>query len=458
MPTIVKPATWQEKLAESDKLFKQAKAILTNQVEENGKTRQATAEEKGHVEQMMKDARQYKAEAAQLKEIEIGGEEIQTALGQADDSQTKDDDIARAEQQRKQKGTKASFPSWGEFLQKAYTFMSTGQMDPRLVFVKYDDGPSGMRQSKDLAESVGASGGFLVPPEIQNNLYSIMAEQSQIRKRATVIPMRRRSVLIPVLDQTSTTAGIPHWFGGMRFYWAEEASEKTQSDPSFRQIELVAHKLVGYTRASDELLDDSAISLEAFLQGPMGFSGGAIWTEEYTFLNGTGAGQPLGIINAGATIASTRKVANTVGFDDLADMVSQFLPTGKGVWMISQSLMSDLIQLNGPTGNPSYIWQPNARDGIPGSILGFPVIWTEKVPIAGTSGDVILADWTYYLIGDRQSTTVETTKFDRWRYDQTSWRMVHRVDGQPWLSTPLTLQDGTTQISPFVLLSSTTGS
>jgi HK97 family phage major capsid protein len=82
-------------------------------------------------------------------------------------------------------------------------------------------------------------------------------------------------------------------------------------------------------------------------------------------------------------------------------------------------------------------------------------VWTEKVPRVGTTGDVVLADWRYYLLGDRQATTIESTKFDRWAYDETSWRVVHRVDGQPWLSAPLTYQDGTTQVSPFVVLSST---
>jgi HK97 family phage major capsid protein len=138
--------------------------------------------------------------------------------------------------------------------------------------------------------------------------------------------------------------------------------------------------------------------------------------------------------------------------------MEDFLPSGNGLWTITQSAMSELIQLNGPAGNPSYIWQPNARDGVPGFILGFPVIWTEKLPLIGNQGDVLLADWRYYLLGDRQATTIESTQFDFWRYDQTSWRAVHRVDGQPWLSTPLTYQDGTTQVSPFVILGAVAGS
>jgi HK97 family phage major capsid protein len=407
----------------------------------------------------MEDAKKLKADAAQLKEILADGAEVKAALKAADDTHEADDALTLAQNKAKANGTAGpgKFKSWGEFLVSVHSAQVGGILDPRLNFVKYDDAAVISGERKDLLESVGASGGFLVPDEYLATLYSVMGEASTVRQRATRIPMRRRAIRIPVLDQTTTTAGVPHWFGGMTFAWAEEAASKTQSDPSFRQIELVAHKLIGYTRASDELLDDSAISLEAFLSGPMGFGGGAAWMEEFAFLQGTGAGQPLGVINAGATIVEGRFAANLIGIDDLADMVADFLPTGKGVWMITQSAMSTIIQLTGPAGNPSYIWQANARDGIPGMILGMPVIWTEKLPAMGTSGDIVLADWSYYLIGDRQATTVESTKFDRWRFDETSWRMVHRVDGQPWLSAPLTLQDGATQVSPFVILGTAAG-
>ena len=311
-----------------------------------------------------------------------------------------------------------------------------------------------MPEVKDLVENVGASGGFLVPTEFIAQLYAIMAEEGFVRSRATKIPMRRRQVNVPVLDQTGTTAGVPHWFGGMTFYWAEEAAEKTESDPSFRQISLVAHKLIGYTRASDELVDDSAVSLDAILTGPLGMAGGATWHEEYAFINGTGAGQPLGVINAGATITVNRAAGGpTIGYGDLANMYESLYPghsVNTTLWSFNQSAMSNLLTVVDAAGN--YIWQPNARDGLPQTVFGIPVQFTEKQPRVGTAGDVVLADWRYYLIGDRQAVTVESTQFDRWRYDETSWRMVHRVDGQPWLSAPLTLQDGTTQVSPFVIL------
>lgn len=449
---------WKEMLAKADKLFTQAKAILADQVpdEENeGKFRPATADEKEHLQEMLDDAQDLKARALKLQEIEGEGREIAQEVERAS-AEEKALQTAREqnkESQEQQPGSAGDW-EWGDFL-TAIWLARTGQgTDKRLKYFK-DESPR--IQTKDLTASSGASGGFLVPVEFQAQLQAVMAEDSSIRARCTRIPMTRRQVDIPILNQTGTTAGIPHWFGGMQFYWAEEASEKTETDASFRQISLVAHKLIGYTRVGDELLDDSAISLAAFLQGPLGFAGGVRWMEEYAFLNGTGAGQPMGVITAinQPTIAVGRQAANAVSYPDFANMLENFLPSGQGVWFISQSLMADVIQLSGPTGNPSYVWNTNAADGIPGTLLGRPVVWTEKVPRVGSTGDVVLADWRYYLLGDRQATTIESTKFDRWSYDETSWRVVHRVDGQPWLSAPLTYQDGTTQVSPFVVLSAT---
>lgn len=312
-------------------------------------------------------------------------------------------------------------------------------------------------EAKQMVESVGASGGFLVPTENYGEIMAIAAERSIVRgHRPHIIRMRRRQMDITVLDQTGTTAGVPHWFGGMLFYWGDEAAEKTLTTAKWRQVSLVAKKLIGYTRASDELVDDAVVSLSDFLAGPYGFAGGVAWMEDFAFLQGTGVGQPLGVINAGATISVARAVAgpgaDPVTYADLTHMLEHHLQTDNSVWVASISLKDVLMNMTYPSGNPSLVWQPNARDGMPGQILGIPVVWTEKAPLAGSAGDLGLYDFQHYLIGDRQAITIDTTNAEYFKYDQTSWRVVHRVDGRPWMNTCLTLQDGTTTVSPFVIL------
>jgi HK97 family phage major capsid protein len=427
-----------DKLAQAQQLYDGVKVILSNTA--------ATPEEKAKVEPMMKDAERFKADAVALKAIMVAATEMDAIKA-----------AAQAEPETKeQRAVKAAdkWADWGEFLQKSWQTMCKGsQRDPRLVW--FDDDGKGQLQTKNLAENVGSTGGFLVPTEFDATLRALIGERSIVRQRATVIPMRRRQVNLPVLDQTGSTAGLPNWFGGMQVYYTEEGASKPEVNAKFRQISLVAKKLTAWTAASNELLDDSAVSLSAFLAGPMGFAGAVQWWEDYMFLRGTGAGQPLGVINAGATI-NVNPAAGDVTYTDLVNMIEHFLPTGNPVWVIHQSNMSNLMLMTGPAGQPSYLWG-SAADGVPNRLLGYPVIFTEKLPRNKLAGTVLLADFSYYLVGDRQATTVDSNATgERWRYDETEWRVIHRHDGQPWLSAPLTLVDGTSSVSPFVILGAKT--
>jgi len=434
--------SWKDKKAQADVLFEKAKAIIEKGAE-------ATSEEKENLEQMLEDARAFKAEALQLHEIEAALAETKTLPHLGDQTPGSPFGPADPPKERPEEKDKP-FGDWGAFLYAAWLQEKKGIPDARLRWFK-DEDPEG-HEGKAMAGNVGARGGFLIPTEFLPQLQAVMAEEAIVRSMATVIRMAGRQLSLPVLDQTGTTAGSPHWFGGMKFYWADEAQEKTETNATFRRVNLVAKKLIGYTNASDELLDDSAISLGDFLSGPLGFAGGIAWMEDYAFLRGTGGGQPRGVVNAPATLAPARAAAGAVGYVDCITMLSQFLPSGRGAWIVSQSVMASLIQMSGPAGNASYVWQPSARDGVPGYLFGLPVYWTEKLPVLGTRGDILLADFRYFVVGDRQATTIESSTAPRWIYDETSWRAVHRVDGQPWLSSPLTYQDGATQVSPFVVL------
>jgi len=423
----------------------QAKALLVG-AEALYRDEESGAEEHEKANAMVDDAMQLKARIDRLvmiREASAGLEEVADAQGEDPKGPTGSN----------------GFKSMADFYQAVYAATFKSRHVPQLkTFVDTSEpdhgkvNESGWMEAKDLIEAVGASGGFLVPTEYREELLMWEPDASIVRQRATTIPMRRRAIRIPTLDQTTTTAGQPHWWGGVLAYWTEEATSKTESEPKFRQIELVAHKLVCYTEAGDELLADAAISLEAFLSAA--FSGVINWEEEDAFINGTGAGQPLGILNAGVTIAQTRAAANQINLQDCVRMYEQFQGRSP-IWMASRNILSNLMLLNGPAANPSYVFMPSARDAMPAYLLGIPLFFSEHCPALGTTGDLILADWSKYLIGDRQAITVDSSKHYRFQYDLTAWRAVKRVDGQPWLSAPLTYQDGTTQVSPFVVLSAT---
>lgn len=406
----------------------------------------ATAEDRDKVKALMLEAKALKEDAVRLSEIEKLAAEMSSA------------DI-----KLETKGAPADprqFKTMGERLRSIWSATFKGQYDPRLSVLSdkdepetKHDGKDGWAESrkdrKDLVENVGASGGFLVPVEYRPDLLQFPAPEIVIRPRATKIPMRHRQIQWPVMEQTGTTAGQPHWWGGAQAYWTEETAAKTEDEPSFRQKTLTAWKLCGYTEASDELLEDSAIALETLLNTI--FLNVHNWYEEEAFYNGTGVGQPLGIVGAGATITVARAAQNAIGLVDILNMLENHQGPSP-VWMITRSAISDLMQLNGPAANPSYVFMPSAREGMPGTLFGYPIFWFEHCPRIGTAGDIALCSWPMYLIGDRKDTTVDASKHYRFQYDITAWRAVKRVDGRPWLSAPLTWADGTTQSSPFCIL------
>lgn len=439
---------YKEMLAQAAKLFADARAVLENA--------EATAEQKASVGKMVEDAKKLKTEAAQLKEIEQAALEVAT--------ETKN--------MPSQSAPVNGFKNLGQFLyavaRASNVLTMRDQIDPRLIPLAQKglaladesgnrisanhSGETGWatKEHKDLAESAGSTGGFLVPVEQSTDLLGLTPPPMSVRAKATIIPMRRRQVLIPAVDQTGTTAGAGHWFGGITASWTPEAGEKAETNPAFRQIELVAHELICYTRASDVLLDDEAVGLAAFLGGPMGFKGAIDWHEEYAFFQGTGAGQPLGVINAGATISVAAQTMIGFTLTDSLNMLEALLPGADATWHFNQRLLSNVYGMTDAGG--FLVFTANASDKAPGTLWGYPVQFTEKLPVPGNAGAAILAAWKYYYIGDRKGTTIDSTNVERFRYNQTSWRAVHRVDGQPGLSAPLTLQDGSTQVSPFVML------
>ena len=301
-----------------------------------------------------------------------------------------------------------------------------------------------------MAEDAGATGGYLVPTEFENRLLEAARESSVVRASgATVIPGNARQVEVPALDvETAPDAGESAFLGGVSMAWTEEAAAITETEPSFRQVTLTAHKLAGYSLASNEVRADSAQSLDSILSRLFGDA--IAWFEDYAFLRGTGVGQPLGILNSGALISDARSAASAFALADGADMMSRFLPQSwnKGAWYLAPDLLTKLIQqVSAPLS-----WLTDLRSGLPMTYLGKPVYVTEKLPALNTAGDVLLVDPSYYLIYDRAGVSIAYSEHYKFVNDQGTWRVTKRVDGQPWINAAITLQDGTRTVSPFVAL------
>ncbi len=89
---------------------------------------------------------------------------------------------------------------------------------------------------------------------------------------------------------------------------------------------------------------------------------------------------------------------------------------------------------------------------LPNAFLnGLPVYFTEKLPTLGTKGDVMLVDWSKYVIGQRMDMQIDVSPHFLFRNNQLAWRVIARCDGKPWLNSYITDAEGWT-VSPFVVL------
>jgi HK97 family phage major capsid protein len=345
--------------------------------------------------------------------------------------------------------------NFGDWLQKAVV-ACTAKGKKALEAIDYleKNYKQDIIQKAALGESSGVTGGYTVPTQFSEQIQLLMAEDTFIRPRAFVQPMTSAVMQIPYLDVTTAqAAGTPWEFGGLKVAWTAEAQARTESEPQFKQLELRPWELSAYSVSSNVLLQDSAIGLEKFLYQL--FAKVIGWTEEYAFLQGNGVGKPVGMLTANANIAVTRATAGKISYADCASIISRLLPAslGRAIWVVHPYGLIDLVQLRDAAGR--VVWvdaMGGATKNIPGYLFGRPVFVSEKVPSYGTKGDLNLLDPAMYVIGDRMQLEVAASEHVNFLNNQMTWRVVERVDGQPWIEKSITLADGTSTVSPFVSL------
>jgi HK97 family phage major capsid protein len=281
----------------------------------------------------------------------------------------------------------------------------------------------------------------------------VALEKALVRGRARVVPMETLTVPFPMIDTTSNASNI---YGGVTAYWTEEAASLTDSSPTFGRVKLEAKKLTAYSEIPNELFSDSIISLEMFINEI--FPEAIAWFEDLAFIGGSGVGEPLGFLNATATVNVTKETgqaASTLVWENIVKMYARMLPSSldSAVWIAHIDTFPELatMALSVGTGG-SAIWLNNGVQGPPMTILGRPVLFTEKVNSVGTAGDINFVDLSYYLIGDRQAIQADTSPHYRFQNDQTTVRFIERVDGRPWIQNAITPNQGSNTLSPFVAL------
>lgn len=339
------------------------------------------------------------------------------------------------------------FGSLGEQLAAVFNAgQQGGTVDPRL-----------RNAASGLGETVPSDGGFLVQQDFTNDLLKEVFETGILASRCRRIPISGNSngIKINGIDETSRASTR---YGGITGYWEDEANEKTASKPKFRKIELSLKKLIGLCYATDELLTDAS-ALEAFIR--QAFVGEFGFLLDDALINGTGAGMPLGVLNAGSLVSvakETGQSAATVVTENIVNMYSRRFAsqTANYVWFYNQDIEPQLHTMSlsvGTGGGPVYM-PPGGISATPyGRLMGLPAIAIEQCATLGTVGDIILANFQNgYVLAEKGGIKADMSIHVRFIYDESCFRFVLRVDGQPVRASALTPYKGSNTQSHFIAL------
>lgn len=336
----------------------------------------------------------------------------------------------------------------------------------RSQYRKWDD-PARPREVRNLAMNSGTSGGYLLPQGFYDRLMQVGAPMAIVRPRATVIPMATESIEIPSLDQTTAqAAGTPPYFGGVVLTWSGESTSITSTEPGFRKTFLTINELTGYTPVGRTLIQRSAISLEPLIYTLFGKA--VAYAEDYAFLRGNGNGKPTGVLDAATTArikTAARGSASAITFANATDVWVRVLEESQqnGIWLASKYVESQVIKMTTTANSvfaPAGVYIANTSEinaGPSGGAAGVmlfnrPVIVTSKLPGADVDGDFGFFDFSKYVIADGGPPEIASSDDYLFRTNERAFRIVHRVGGISWMNNPVTLEDGSTTVSPFVSL------
>ena len=297
--------------------------------------------------------------------------------------------------------------------------------------------------------TMGGQGGILIPDQFRPGLLKMGGEGSIVRPRATVIGAGDppdAKITIPVLNQ----GGANGVYANMTMTWIDEGGTKADTTPELTYIELEPKELGGSTIITDKerrnapVIDMIVNTLFRELINGKG---------EYCFLRGNGVGCPTGVLGCAAEKTVTRGTASSVVFADISSMLAA-LPAsswGKAVWVANQSVLPKIISLADAASNSIFI-QGDVTKSIPASLFGLPIVFTGKTPALGTKGDLMLCDFSYYLIKDGSGPFIAMSEHVYFTTNKTVVKAFTMVDGAPWVKSTLLLEDATTTVSPFVVL------
>ena len=266
-------------------------------------------------------------------------------------------------------------------------------------------------ETKAVASSSDAIGGFAVPGEIDAVIDRTLTAISPIRAIANVVRVGSAGY-----RKLITSGGTPSGWVGF------EAARPETGTANFSEIVPASGELYANPAASQQMLDDAAFDVEAWLAQEIATEFAR--AEGMAFVKGNGTNQPLGFLSSpNATTADGARPIGTLqtigtgvsgGFptsnpsDKLLDLVHTLRsPYRQGAVFVMNSATAAAIR-KFKTADGAFLFQPSLAAGQPATLLGYPLVEAEDMPdMAAGSLSIAFGNFKAgYVIAERNATTI----------------------------------------------------
>lgn len=255
------------------------------------------------------------------------------------------------------------------------------------------------RQTPDIRAAMSTTttteGGYTVATEYQRSLEEAMKAYSGMLEVATIIQTGGGTDMnFPTADATGEVGEI-----------VGQNSPATGADTTFGNTALSVFKYSSKKIALPwELIQDSFLDIEAYVQGLLAVRLGRITNTHFT--TGTGSGQPRGIVT-GAALGKTGTTGQTltVIYDDLVDLehsINRAYRKSPGFgFMMADSSLKVVRKIKDSNGRPIFVpgYEQGNPGGAPDRLLGRPITINDDVAaMAANAKSILCGDFRKYIV------------------------------------------------------------
>jgi HK97 family phage major capsid protein len=231
---------------------------------------------------------------------------------------------------------------------------------------------------KALSVGTDHEGGYAVPAQLSASIVKTIRESSPIRALAGVETIATDSLEM-LVDKDEAGVG-----------WVSETAARPETDaPELAKIIIPVHEMYAEPRATQKLIDDASIDVEAWLAEKVAERFARL--EASAFVNGSGVGQPRGFLTypAGTGWGQVEQInsgsSGAVSADGLINLQGALIPeyAANASWVMNRLTLRDVRKLKDQQGQ--YLWQPGLGENAPETLLGRPIAKASDMPVVGAN-------------------------------------------------------------------------